>query len=223
MNRLAYLSLLLVAPLAACEMDNYPSPNAELTGRVVYEGEPIHVRQNAIQLELWQDGYDLRREIPVHLHQDGTFAARLFDGVYKLVLKEGNGPWRNAADTVLVTVTGSESVDVPVEPFYLIDGASVTRNGTTLTATFQVEQVVDGSMLERVALYVGTSHFVDSRYSEARVEQEVNAASSPGSFSLSVDLGDSLADEEQLFARVGAKTAGVEEMIYTPVATLEQP
>lgn len=223
MNRFACLSLILVAALAACDMDNYPAPDAELTGRVVYNGEPVSVRQNAIQLELWQDGYELRREIPVHLHQDGTFAARVFDGAYKLVLKEGNGPWRDNPDTLLVTLTGSESVDVPVEPYFVINGESFSRDGTTLTATFDVEQVIDASVLERVGLYVGASHFVDSRYSRTRVEQAVNADGSPGSFTLTVELGDGLAAEEQLFARVGVKTAGVEEMIYTPTATLEQP
>lgn len=221
MNRFACLSLILVAALAACKMDNYPAPDAELTGRVVYNGEPISVRQNAIQLELWQDGFELRREIPVHLHQDGTFAARLFDGAYKLVLKEGNGPWRDNPDTLLVTLNGSQSVDVPVEPYFVINGASFSRDGTTLTATFQVDQVVDGSVLERVGLYVGASHFVDSRYSDARVEQAVNAEDPPGSFTLTVDLGGSLSVEEQLFARVAVKTAGVEEMIYTPAAILE--
>lgn len=223
MNRFACLSLILVAPLAACEMDNYPAPDAELTGRVVYEGEPISVRQNAIQLELWQDGYELRREIPVNVHQDGTFAARLFDGVYKLVLKEGNGPWRNNRDTMVVTLSGSESVDVPVEPYFIISGESFTLDGTTLTAEFDVAEVVEGSALERVGLYVGSSHFVDSRYNETRVEQSGTLETSPGRFTLTLDLADAFADEEQLFARVGVKTAGVEEMLYTPVDTLEHP
>lgn len=221
MNRSASLSLILVAALAACEMDNYPAPDAELTGRVVYNGQPVSVRQNAIQLELWQDGYELRREIPVHLHQDGTFAARLFDGAYKLVLKEGNGPWRDNPDTLLVTVNRSESVEVPVEPYFVIDDASFTRDGTTLTATFQVDRVVDASVLERVGLYVGKSHFVDSRYSDARAEEAVNAGEASRSFTLSVEIGGSLAAAEELFARVGVKTAGVEEMIYTPTATFE--
>lgn len=223
MNRFACLSLILVASLTACEFDNYPAPDAELTGRIVYDDQPVGVRQNAIQLELWQDGYELRREIPVNVHQDGTFAAKLFDGEYKLVLKENTGPWKNDADTVVVMLNGSESLDVGVEPYFVVSGEAFTLDGTTLTATFDVERVVDGSELERVGLYVGASHFVDSRYHATRIEQPAALESSPGGFTLTLDLADAFADEEQLFARIAVKTAGVEEMLYTPVATLERP
>ena len=223
MNRFASLSLILVASLTACDFDNYPAPDAELTGQLVYDGQPVGVRQNAIQLELWQDGYELRREIPVNVHQDGTFAAKLFDGEYKLVLKQNTGPWRNDPDTTVVMLNGSESLDVPVEPYFVATGESFTLDGTTLTATFDVSRVVEGSELEHVGLYVGESHFVDSRYNAARVEETADLETSSGRFTLTLDLADAFANEEQLFARVAVKTAGVEEMLYTPVATLERP
>lgn len=223
MNKFTCFSLMLLASLAACDYDNYPAPDAELTGRVVYEGEPIGVRQNAIQIELWQDGFDVRREIPVHVHQDGTFAARLFDGVYKLVLKDGSGPWRDRPDTIQVTLTRAESVDVPVEPYFVIDDESISLNGTTLTATFNVNRVVDGSVLEHVGLYVGATQFVDSRFSDLRVEQPANVEDGSASFTLTLDVGSALANRDELFARVAVKTAGVEEMLYTPVASLARP
>ena len=74
-----------------------------------------------------------------------------------------------------------------------------------------------------MGLYVGESHFVDSRYNAARVEDEVDLETSSGRATLSLDLADAFANEEQLFACVAGKTAGVEEMLYTPVATLERP
>jgi len=223
MNRFASLALILAVPLAACEIDNYPAPNAEITGRVVYQGEPVNVRQNAIDLELWQDGFELRREIPVNLHQDGTFAARVFDGVYKLNLKEGVGPWRDNPDTVQITLNGSESVDVPVEPYFIIEGESFTLNGNTLTAAFDVRRVVEGSVFERVGLYVGRTQFVDSRYHLIRAEQEGELDGDTGHFALTLDLADAFASHPQLFVRAAVKTAGVEEMLYTPVDTLERP
>ena len=117
-------------------------------------------------------------------HQDGTFAAKLFDGEYKLVLKQNTGPWRNDPDTTVVMLNGSESLDVPVEPYFVATGESFTLDGTTLTATFDVSRVVEGSELEHVGLYVGESHFVDSRYNAARVEETVDLEASSGRVTL---------------------------------------
>lgn len=47
--------------LASCEYDNYDAPSAKLSGRVLYNDAPVGVRTNGTQLELWQDGYELRK------------------------------------------------------------------------------------------------------------------------------------------------------------------
>ena len=117
-------SLALAASLAACEFgvfDNYDEPNALLTGRVVYQGSPVGVRSNGVQLELWQPGYDLNQKIPIYVDQDGSFSAMVFDGEYKLNLLAGNGPWVDIRDTLQVQVQGQTQVDVPVVPYYTIE------------------------------------------------------------------------------------------------------
>ncbi len=216
MKRLSYLTLALAALLSACEMDNYDEPESILQGRVVYEGQPVSVRQNGVQLELWQDGYQEKEHIPVHVHQDGTYRATLFDGEYKLVRKQNNGPWVNNPDTIRVQLNGSQTLDVPVVPYFIIKDASFTRNGASLTATFRVEQIVDDRDLERVTLFVGTGQFVDPNYNAGRVDlnaSEIADLNAP--ITLTLELPASLQDRAYFFARVGAKTAGVEEMIYT--------
>ena len=220
MRRITFLALALAA-IGGCDFDNFAPPQSELTGRVVFDGQTVNVRQNAVQLELWQDGYELSDPIPLHVSQEGTFAAMLFDGAYKLVRKQNNGPWVNNADTIRIEVRGSLDLDVPVQPFFTIANATITRDGTVLTGSFDLEQVVAEREVERLALYVGTTRFVDSRYNALGVEQEADNSALEGVNTLTVDLAALLQSEEHLFARMGVKTVGVEEMIYTPVEEIE--
>jgi hypothetical protein len=220
MSRLAYLSLVLATPLAACEFDNFAPPGSTLQGRVVFEGQPVNVRQNAIQLELWQDDYALRRDIPVYVRQDGTFSAALFDGAYKLVRKQNNGPWQNNADTIHFEMRRSHTVDVEVTPFFVIRNDNLQRNNSMLTATFDVAQVVQNRELERIALYVGTTAFVDARYNAAKLERAATN-SALGTGTLTLDLASVSQNRAYLYARLGVKTRGVEEMLYTATRKIE--
>jgi hypothetical protein len=220
MRKLSYLSLVLAALPAACAFDNFAPPESELQGRIVFQGQPLNVRQNAIQLELWQDGYALRREIPVYVRQDGTFSATLFDGAYKLVRKQNNGPWENDSDTIRFEIRGSHAIDVPVKPYFVIRNDNLQRNGSVLTANFDVEQVVQGRQVERLALYVGTTAFVDARYNSARLDR-VATNSALGTNTLSLDLASVSVNRDFLYARVGVKTQGVEELIYTAAKKIE--
>ena len=43
--------------LAGCEKDNFDAPNGMLEGQVTYQGEPISVRSNSAEFQIWQDGY----------------------------------------------------------------------------------------------------------------------------------------------------------------------
>jgi hypothetical protein len=192
---------LLLAAASACEFDNFAPPQSQLTGRVVHEGETVHVRQNAVELELWQDGYELNEAIPLHVHQDGTFAALLFDGAYKLARKRDNGPWMNDPDTMRIELRGSLTLDVPVEPYFLIENASIAREGSVLTGTFAVRQIVADRSVERIALYVGTTRFVDSRYNALRVERAIGNEALLDVNSLTVDLSGLGGGGAPLFGR----------------------
>jgi hypothetical protein len=220
MSRLSYLSVVLAASLAACEFDNFSPPESTLQGRIVFQGQPVNVRQNAIQLELWQDGYALRREIVVHVAQDGSFSAALFDGTYKLVRKQNNGPWENNSDTIQFDIRRSHTIDVPVNPYFIIRNDNLQRNNSILTAIFDVEQVVQSREIERIALYVGTTSFVDSRYNAAKLEHAATN-SALGTNTLSLDLSSVVQNLDYLFARIGVKTRGVEEMIYTATKKID--
>src|SRR5690606_35052357 len=133
-NYLYSLLSIVVIMVMGCEKDNYEEPTSMLTGRVVYQGEPLGMRSGGVQLELWQHGYELFSKIPVHVDQDGSFSARLFDGDYKLVLLRGNGPWADNTDSLDVHIKGSATVDVPVDPYFVITNHAFQRNGDQITA-----------------------------------------------------------------------------------------
>ena len=87
--------ILLLVLFSGCGKDNFDAPESKLVGRVTYQGQALNLRGTgeAVQLQLYQDGYEKNDPISVFVGQDGTFSALLFDGEYRLTTRVGNGPW----------------------------------------------------------------------------------------------------------------------------------
>jgi hypothetical protein len=225
------LILRLLAPavlLVGCDnifgIDNYDEPNASLSGRVVFEGQPVGVRTGGVELELWQPGFELNTKIPIYVAQDGTFSARLFAGSYELNLLPGNGPWVNNPERIRVEVQGETSLEVPVRPFYTIRNESITNNGGVIQANFSLGHIDTSRQVEWVGVYVGTTNFVDRINQRVRFErQRSQIPDLTGPISLSVtlpaDIGvtPSPIARDHVFVRIGVKTVGVAEMLFSPV------
>lgn len=208
--------------LSACDYDNYEPPGSTLEGAVVYQGEPVGVRQGAVEFELWEPGYQLDDYIPVNVHQDGTFSAKLFAGAYKLVRKDG--PWVTNTDTITVEVSGTKTIEVPVTPFFVISNATITLEGSTVTATFDVEQVVDERSLQSVALFVNGTRFVDRLGDGNFASAALNAEDLDdlNGIELSIDLTSGQTQgRKAVFARIGVQTQGVQDWLYSQVTKLE--
>jgi len=214
-------SLAIVLLLTACDygaFDNYDPPRSQLTGRVVYQGEPVGVRSNGVELELWQPSYELNEKIPVHVAQDGSFSAMLFDGDYKLNLLAGNGPWVDSQDTIYIQVRGDTEVEVRVTPYYVIENLSVGQAGGAVQANFQVSAVEPSRAVEHVGLYLSNTSFVDRINQAASTELSgTDIADLTAPITLSVNVPDELEESGWAYARVGVKTVGVSEMLYTSV------
>lgn len=214
-------ALAIAVSVAGCDFgvfDNYDAPNATLSGRVVYQGEPIGVRSNGVQLELWEPGFEQPAKIPIYVGQDGSFSARVFDGQYKLTLLAGNGPWVDNADTIQIQLRGKTEVEVPVVPYYTIQNASIGHSAGAIQSTFNVGAVRTTRAVEYVGLYVSTTSIVDRTNMSVRQERPASAiASLANPISLNVTLPASLAGRESVYARIGVKTVGVAELLYSPV------
>jgi hypothetical protein len=214
----AILSLVLVA--ASCNYDNFDPPQSMLEGRVVYQGEPLGLRSEGVQLELWQPGYELFQKIPLHVDQDGSFSASLFDGDYKLTLLRGNGPWLDQTDSIDVQVRGGKILDVEVQPYYTLSSPQLSRNSGQINASVQVNSVNPTRAVELVAIYVGRTAILDAVRNEANlvISGEELDLSSP--IDLNIDLPASLSGRD-VYVRVGVKTAGVQELLYSTVQHLQ--
>lgn len=220
MKTLAISSFLLALSLlmGGCEKDNYEPPKSTLTGRVVYQNQPVGVRSNGVQLELWQRGYQLFTKIPVYVDQDGSFSAALFDGDYQLVRLRGNGPWVDNTDTIKVQVRGAATVEVPVQPYYVVRNETVQKTGNAVTASCKIDPVVTSRAIERVTLYLGATTIVDANNNAGTHNLTGTAlADLTKNLSFSVTVPASLANKSYAFARIGVKTVGVAEMLYSPV------
>jgi hypothetical protein len=213
--------MLLCILMTGCKKDNFEKPSSTLSGTVVFNKEAVGVRSNGVQLELWQHGFQLFTKIPVHVAQDGSFSASLFDGTYKLVRLPGNGPWMNNTDSIDITVNGNTVVEVPVQPYFIIKNATAGKTGTTVTATFSIERVNTSQPLESASLYVGKTNIVDAVSNLGAVTLsagEIGDIASPVTINMTIPAALSA---ESFFARIGVKTAGVAEQIYTQPIKIE--
>jgi hypothetical protein len=216
-NILSLLGFSILLFSAGCKKDNYDPPKSMLTGKVVYQGQPVGVRSNAVQLELWQYGYKLFGKIPVYIAQDGTFSAALFDGDYKLVRLAG-GPWANGTDSIDVRVSGATTVEVPVDPYFVINNPAFQKSGNAVTGTFSLQSVNTTKGLELVRIYLGQTTIVDQNNKAVVVEKVASAITDiTQPITLSADVPAALIAKGYVYARVGVKAVGVAELMYSPV------
>lgn len=209
------LLLALMTGLSACEKDNRTEPKAVLKGKVVFEGQPVGLRSNGVQLELWQHGYQLFTKIPVMVAQDGTFSASLFDGNYKLVRLRGNGPWTDNTDSIDVELRGSKEIDVPVNPYFVLKNEVYSKGEGKVSATFNVQQVAAGRAIERVNLYIGTTTIVDPNNNVANAQEvAANLTDLSKPVTLTANIPAAHAGRQYVYARIGVKTSGVGEMLF---------
>lgn len=210
------LSLLI---MSSCGLDNYAEPESKLFGQITYNGEPLGVRGTgeAVQLQLYQDGYELRAPIPVYVNQDGSFEAVLFDGQYKLVTRDNNGPWVNDRDTTIVNLSGRTEVDVEVTPYFTLSDVSLTLNDGTLEASFTANQIVDDAAVAEAVLLLSKTAFVDEVTYIARKSLDEITIGSPQQVSMDVSGNEDVQSGRPLFARIGLKPVGADQAIYSPV------
>lgn len=208
----------------ACEKDNYDAPQAELTGRIVYQGEAIPVSYNDVVFELFEPGWQLRDPITVTVDQDGSYAALLFDADYRAFFQANQGPFIAPGDTLDIAIRGNTNFDIEVLPYYMLRNPNFSVSGREVSATLNIEQIITDERardIEHVTLYIGKTLFTDTRTAVAHQELNGSEIASFENVSLQVTVPSLTPDQNYIFARVGLKIAGVEDMIFTPVQRLE--
>ncbi|WP_090884445.1 DUF3823 domain-containing protein [Pedobacter rhizosphaerae] len=220
MMKTKFLTLIAAASLflASCsKYDNFDAPELTLSGKVVYQGKVLGVRNNGPQLELWQDGYPLKSPIYVYMNQDGSFSAKLFAGQYKLT-RRPDAPWlQQATDTIRINLTGDTNLEVPVTPYFSITNETFAKSGNTINASFVVNKVVQTANVELVRLYLGKSVLTDQVLRDVRVDANISSLVFGSATSLSADIPDNLKNLDFIYARVGVKATIASEYVYSQV------
>lgn len=222
--------VLLAGGLISCEYDNYEEPKTYLSGTIHYQGDPINVAYNEVGFQLWEEGWELDYPIDVAVAQDGTYSALLFNGTYKLIIDENQGPFRNipnsetGSDTILVELKGDTQLDIEVEPYYMIRNTQFNVSGGEVSASFSLEQIITGAdakNVEAVYLSVNKRQFVDNRNNLENTVLGGGDITDLNDISMTVNVPDMTPSQDYVFARIGVKIAGVEDLLFSEVVKLD--
>ena len=220
------ISAFAVLLFSACEKDNYDAPNATLHGSITYNGEAVCLKNSEVTFRIYEPGWELSAStyMDVFIAQDGTYSASLFSGkTYKIIRTANIGPWQNptASDTITVTVNGDTKQDIPVTPYFTIPSSSISISGGAATAAFSINEVVSGSTIDKVGLYIASNMIVDAINNKSAVELAGANIDNKGNVTLSVNLSDALKKESYVFARIGVKSTMSDHLIYTPAIRVD--
>lgn len=208
----------------SCKKDNYEAPTSQLSGKLVYKGESFGVEKDQVPFQLYQFGFGKVGPVGQTFTQDGTYSALLFDGQYKMVVPNGQGPflWKKTAagnpDTVVISMSGSQTLDLEVTPYYMIRTPQITASGGKVNAAFKVEKIItdaNARNIENVALYISRTQFVSNGTNIASAT--TGTVPDPNNIALSVTIPTLTPTQNYVYARIGVKIANVEDRIYSPL------
>lgn len=218
------IALLLTA--TGCKKDNYAAPSVTLKGHLTYKGDVINVQDNQVPFELYQPGFGKTGAIKGTFQQDGAYSTLLFSGNYKFTIPANQGPfmWKELSagkrDTLAIALTGNQTLDIEVTPYYMVRNAKITGASNKVTALFNIEKIITGADakdIERVNLYINKTQFVSGDDQIGKAELAGSAITSLSNITMNVDVTPISPTQNYVFARVGIKISGVEDMIFSPL------
>jgi hypothetical protein len=218
----------LLLSFYSCKKDNRSAPSTYLTGAIMYKGDSINVERNQVPYQLYQYGFGKVGQIGSNttFEQNGSYSQVLYDGDYKLIIPNGQGPflWKQDAngnpDSLAISLKGNQTVNLEVTPYYMIRNTQITAAGGIVTANFKIEKIITDSLaknIERVSLYINRTQFVSGGDNVAAKDMAGADITDPNNISLSVTVPPITPNQNYIFARVGVKIANVEDMIFSPL------
>lgn len=233
LTMLACTSIFLITSCSK-ELDNREYPQSRISGRYLYNGQPMQIMStasdaggsNMLQLQQTGPGTFVNGFIKMFAKGDGTYTIKTFDGDYTLTNTPGKGPWQQP-EPISFTLKGeAKDIDFNVTPYHWISDYKSTFVDSVFTATFKLEKIVPTANLEKVVIYFGTTHILDITAKQA--ERAFTTDIAPGNVTISFDL-KTLTNAEKVtlrntgvtYARVGIKTQGVADLLYSNVMALE--
>ena len=221
-------SLILILGLflvTGCELDNFDETKSEFKGRFVYEGEALQLRgtayDNDCMMYAYQEGpeYEDRGAINLFVNSDGEFNSLMYDGFYKIVLRQDRGPWIPRQDTIEVNIKGNQILDVEVTPYFLIKDTKIDFQNKVVKVKCKINQVVETASIDRAVIYISKTKLVDN---VAKIAEKSFTNLTPGEHEFTFDLSDNgVTDAAKfLYARVGVKARQGNDYIFSEVTQL---
>ena len=227
MKIFSYILLLtFITCLFSCKKDNYAPPASQLSGALMYKGDSIGVEYDRVPFQLYQYGFGKVGAIDGTFDLNGSYHALLFDGDYKFIIPGGQGPflWKQTAsgdpDSLSITMKGNQNLNIEVMPYYMIRNAKISASGTNVTATFKIEQIITGADakdIENVTLFINNTQFVSGTNNIGKASLNGTDITDPDNVSLTVAVPSMTPVQNYVFARVGLKISGVEDLLFSPL------
>lgn len=221
------LSLMLLS--TACKLDNISPPSVTLKGQLMYKGTPVNVEYNQVPFQIYQTGFKGNTPISGTFDQDGTYSVLTFNGNYKFTIPGGQGPfqWKElpsgGRDSIAINLSGDQTVNIEVTPYYMIRNAQLAASNGNITAQFSIEKdITDATAknIQTVSLFVNKTQFTSSADHAAEADLAGTAIIDLTNVNLSVAIPKFTVTQNYVYARVGIRIAGVEDMIFSPVQKL---
>ncbi|MFT3702896.1 MAG: DUF3823 domain-containing protein [Agriterribacter sp.] len=224
------LGITLISVFISCKKDNYDPPKSVLSGKLMYDKETIEVEYDRVPFELYQYGFGKTGAIGNTFEPDGSYSMLLFNGNYKFIIPNGQGPfvWKKDAsgnpDSLSITINGNQELNIDVTPYYMIRNTQFSAASSKVNATFEADKIItdaDAKDIERVSLYINKTEFVSGANNIAVQDLAGADITDVNHIALEVDIPSIVPVQNYVYARVGIKIAGVEDMIFSPVQRLE--
>jgi len=239
MKRINYkilIFLILGIVLASCVYDNYSSPNKQFSGRIVYQGEPVCVKNSSghdinnaeVYFNLFESGWQ-KSNMPIRVvvNQDGSFSSLLFAANYQLIIPAGVGPFIASSDTTAITINNNSTMDIEVTPYYMVRNSNYTMADSIVTATFKIEKIITDARaqnIQQVGLYINRLLTTDDSNNIAFTEIVGDSIADINNITMTAKMPDLSklnlgisTDQKTIFARIGVKINNVNNMLYSPV------
>src|SRR5690606_36496832 len=158
--------------------------------------------------------------------QDGKYSMLLFDGEYKFTIPNGQGPflWKKTPsgtpDSLTIDLRGAQTVDIEVTPYYMVRNPQLSASGQTVSGSFGLDKIIDGTEgrdVERVNLYVNKALLFSRANNIATFSLDRSEITDLNNINLQVLVPAMTPSQNYVFARIGVKLAGVEDMIFSQI------
>lgn len=244
----SFFAIAVVATVSCKKLDNYPEPNATLTGRVV----DVTNKNTLIQTEIGGGGTRIKLEeiswsdnpTPFYFNsmQDGNFNnTKLFPGTNKisvegpfvpLVQYDGSGNITVDKRQTVELKAGVTEIQFEVEPLLRVQWMSdpVWNADSTITVQVKVSRGTGNTAFQSdvsdVFLYLNTVPTIGNNNYDNRYSKQTSYSGSAGNAildqTLTLKTSGKLPGKRKYWLRVGARTTyGLKQYNYTDVKTIE--